>query len=696
MRPTPLFCALSLALTLLASPAFAQVATPDPFVERLEPTAGPPGTVVTLVGRHFRTDQVVSLAGVVMEVRERRPNRWTVVIPEGATSGHVLIRLADGTTISGPELRVMPPPPAPTITSVTPSPTTPGSEVHIVGTGFSSRMADDTVTMNGVSLVVHSASPTELVVVLPRDATTGPLVVRVASAGEVTSAPITIESGLTITALAPTTVAPGMELTITGTGFDARANRNRVTIGGVSARVRTATATSLVVTVPEHALSGAVVVEPRGAGTVSSATTLTVRDMPTITTIDPSSATPGASIRIRGTGFGSDIRVASVSLGGVAMTLRGITDTEITVDVPTGAGTGHVSVTVAGLPAVESRTTLSVLVPVALTSFSPLSGGVGSEVTIVGVGFSATATEDHVTLAGVACPVISASPTELRIRIPATTSGPLVVEVTSNGTARTPQPFVITTPPTITSFEPALGAPGTSVTITGTNFGTNAALVDVTVGGVRMDVRSVTATTIVANVPAAALTGALVVTVRLQGAATSSGTFRVLGPFTVTATTALSGYPSQTVTIRGTGFTAATTVRFSGTTANATSTFVGPTELRATIPEGATAGPVTVRSDDGREASVALTLAADPEGPIGIAETLPTCAGRTCTVIVHGWGFGTTARAVTATVHGRRARVRSVSAHFLELTVPSGAGTGVVHVEIRGGATIESAEFAIE
>lgn len=696
LHPRVLPCVLAVVLSAVsAAPAAAQIATPNPVVERLEPNFGPPGTVVQMVGRHFRSDQIVSVGGVAMEVRTRLPNRWTVVIPAGATTGPITIRLADGTTLAGPELRVTAALPPPTVTSIAPTTATPGSEVRIVGTGFSPRLADDTVTLNGASLVVRSASPTELVVVVPPDAATGALVVRVAGAGEATTPALTITAGLTITSFAPTTAAPGMEVTVTGTGFDARRNRNRVSIGGVSARVVSGTATSLVVVVPATAATGAIVVEPRGGGRATSSASLVVRAMPTLGSLEPTSGTVGASIRIRGTGFGSDIRAVSVSIGGVAMTVRGVTDTEVTVDIPAGATTGPVSVTTAGLPAVVSGVSLAVLVPVSLASFAPTSGPVGTEVTVAGAGFSTVLAENRVTLAGAACTTVAASPTELRVRVPATSSGPLVVEVSGAGSARTSQPFVITTPPTVASFEPAQGTAGTVVRITGTNFGTSAGLLDVTVGGVRMEIRSVTPTAIEAAVPATGASGPIAVTVRLQGSATSSASFRVLADFAVVGAEALTGYPGQRVTVRGRGFGAGTTARFAGTSTDASVTVISTTELRAVVPEGASTGVITVHVEDGREATMAFTLAPDPAGT-GIGDVAPTCTGRQCTVLVYGWGFGTSARALTATVHGRAARVRRVSAHFLELTVPRAAGTGVVHLVVRGGPTVDSAEFAIE
>ncbi|MBL7749298.1 MAG: IPT/TIG domain-containing protein [Chitinophagaceae bacterium] len=63
--------------------------------------------------------------------------------------------------------------------------------------------------------------------------------------------------------------------------------------------------------------------------------------------------------------------------------------------------------------------------------------------------------------------------------------------------------------PTITSISPTAGPKNTVVTITGTNYGTNAAAVKVYFNGVQGTVQSITATQLTATVPAAAGTGAV-------------------------------------------------------------------------------------------------------------------------------------------------------------------------------------------
>ncbi len=82
---------------------------------------------------------------------------------------------------------------------------------------------------------------------------------------------------------------------------------------------------------------------------------------------------------------------------------------------------------------------------------------------------------------------------------------------------------VTTNGPTITSFNPTSGPPGTSVTITGTNL---SGFTSVTFGGAPAGVTSSTPTQIVATVPNNAVTGPIAVTTP-NGTATSATNFTV-------------------------------------------------------------------------------------------------------------------------------------------------------------------------
>jgi YD repeat-containing protein len=109
---------------------------------------------------------------------------------------------------------------------------------------------------------------------------------------------------------------------------------------------------------------------------------------------------------------------------------------------------------------------------VTIVEFTPNGGSVGESVTIYGTGFSATAGQNTVSFNGTSAAVASATTTTLVTTVPGgATTGPLSI-TTPNGQANSGESFVVggAASPAITSFTPSVGAPGTAVAITGTNF----------------------------------------------------------------------------------------------------------------------------------------------------------------------------------------------------------------------------------
>jgi YD repeat-containing protein len=107
---------------------------------------------------------------------------------------------------------------------------------------------------------------------------------------------------LTIFSFTPQDVAAGATVTIQGQGFSATASNDVVTVNGVAAQVVSATANTLVITVPQSATSGVIDVTV-GGKTVASTANLTIVLLPVITSITPKSALAGGSASSSVTGF---------------------------------------------------------------------------------------------------------------------------------------------------------------------------------------------------------------------------------------------------------------------------------------------------------------------------------------------------------------------------------------------------------
>jgi hypothetical protein len=162
-----------------------------------------------------------------------------------------------------------------------------------------------------------------------------------------------------------------------------------------------------------------------------------------------------------------------------------------------------------------------------LTSVSPGAGAPGTTVTLTGTNFISPAT---VRLGTIEVTFTLVSATTITFVVPAVGNllAAAISVTTPGGTAGSPQPFTILPPAsTITSFTPGSGLPGTTVTLTGTNF---SGATGVTLGGVATVFTVVNATTITLTVPATAVTGNFVVTTP-GGTGSSAAAFTVLPEF---------------------------------------------------------------------------------------------------------------------------------------------------------------------
>ena len=174
-------------------------------------------------------------------------------------------------------------------------------------------------------------------------------------------------------------------------------------------------------------------------------------------------------------------------------------DVTATTTVPAGASTGTITVDGAGAdtPSAASFTVVASLPPT-ITSFSPLSGAIGSSVVITGTNLCGAT---QVLFNASSATFVVDSNTQITATVPVgATSGQLHVTTLGQPIANSATSFTVTGVPTITSFTPTSGPVGTSVTITGTNLtGVSA----VRFNGITATFTTSTATSVTAVVPSA-------------------------------------------------------------------------------------------------------------------------------------------------------------------------------------------------
>ncbi|MDW8246268.1 MAG: IPT/TIG domain-containing protein [Sandaracinaceae bacterium] len=682
--------AFLVSLFFFTSGLNAQSRQPPPVIERVEPSTVRPGMRAELVGRHFRQDQRVLLNGIELPALSFMPNRVLVSIPESASTGKVQIKLPDGSAVEGPELIVLSPTPAPIITEITPTSGGAGTEVRIRGDGFSPRLVENRVTINRVPLLVRSATPTELVVVIPENASTGHIVVQVANAGEATSSqPFVVNQGLFISSVEPIQIAPGMRLVVRGGGF--RQNMTKVLLNNINLPITSISESEIAAEVPRGARSGRITVEVEGQGRASSSQSVEVVAMPVVTSMEPREGTPGTLVRLLGSGFGNDIRRIRATIGSTPLIVRGVSEGEVQVEIPENASSGVISLMVGGVGPVNSPQAFEVLKPLSIDGFEPSSGPPGTVVTLRGSGFGSNPSQHRVTLQGVECPIVSVEANALRVRVPEANSGPFVVMRENANTFTTKQAFVVTRTLTIQRIEPTQGPVGTVVRILGSGFGNQSALVQVTLEDLRMEIRSLSDTEIQAVIPVGARSGRIRVNVRLQGTAVAPADFTVTSDFAATSVEPASAYGEQVLSIRGYGLDAeGIVVIFTGTRFPARVTYSSPNLLRVVVPEEAQSGPIALRLPNGRSVFTPTWTRLEGKAPIGVSEVVWNCAKRRCIGKIRGWGFGTRPSHQQVRLGDAPLRVLKATPTELEVALPS-SGRGSITVT-RGDQVAESPE----
>ena len=442
---------------------------------------------------------------------------------------------------------------APTITSFTPTSGPVGTTVTVTGTNFTGATG---ATLNGLAVANFMAmSATSVMFDVPTGATSG-LIAVTTPGGTATSTgsfTVTVPNAVpTIASLAPATAVAGsgaFTLTVNGTGYF---SGSVVNFNGTALATTLISATQLTAAVPASAVATAgayavTVSNPApGGGTSASATFTITVPAPAITSFTPTSGPVGTTVTVTGTNFTG---ATGATLNGLAVAnFMAMSATSVMFDVPTGATSGLIAVTTPGGTATStgSFTVVPTVVTPTIATLTPNSqvvGGPAVTLTIAGTGFTATAT---VNFNGVSYAQTSSTATSLVVTIPAAalaTVGVFPVTVTNSAGTSNALSFTVSAPPvpTITSFTPATGGPGTAVTITGTNF-TGATAVRIGSFAIpNYTVVSATSITLVLPNGTGSVSGFISV-ITPGGTATSASTFNL-----VSATAASQALPGLTV-----------------------------------------------------------------------------------------------------------------------------------------------------
>ncbi|SDM33523.1 hypothetical protein SAMN05421823_112124 [Catalinimonas alkaloidigena] len=421
----------------------------------------------------------------------------------------------------------------PRVVSLMPDSGAAGTTVVIGGEQFSTQPDLNLVRFNGKVATLLAATATQLTVVVPEHAGSGP--VEVVVGPKATDGPLfTFFERPVIQRIEPTQGAPGSWVTLYGQYFDTIAAQNTVAFGGQIGTVDSlATDTLLRVAVPADAATGPVSVTVHGITGIGPQFTVLSSSLDsahTVISIDPTHGSADTVVTITGKNFRPVPDENLVQFNGTPAPVLTATSTQLTARAPAGGTTGRVSVTIDGKTANGPVFTYEDDTPLlTISHYDPIAGSVGDGITIVGTNFDPEPAKNLVRFNGTAATVQEASLTLLRAVVPpGATTGPISVTVGTQ-TATGPEFTVVDEALTLTSFAPTNGPVGTTVTLTGTGFGSDTNALHVAFNGVVASVTSVQPTTLTTTVPQGATTGKIAVTVGSQTVYSTSD-FTVIVP----------------------------------------------------------------------------------------------------------------------------------------------------------------------
>jgi hypothetical protein len=382
------------------------------------PTGSRHGDTLQFIGANL--DKVTSIeftGGPSAAVKQSDFKKQTsdlilVIVPQAAEKGYVTLKTAQGDIRTKTQLNLNA---LTTVASIT-AQARPGEDITITGSYLNWV---DRIIFNKDKLVQTfvSKSMTQLVVKVPDDAQTGPLIVHY---GGTDSSDFQTKDTLKVvlpiaTSFSPNPVKPGSNVTITGTDLDLA---KKVILTGVSSPITnfvSQSATQLVVAVPATAKKGKVVLEAASGVQSTSANDLDIV-LPLSSSLAPNPINLGDNLTITGTDL--DL-VKKVVFSGVAAPVTGFVSqsaTQLVVKVPAGARDGKVKLEAASTAQTTSSSDLDIILP-AITAMSPNPIDPGQDLTITGTRLDAATSVIFLNVPAVTS-FVSQSATQIVVKVP--------------------------------------------------------------------------------------------------------------------------------------------------------------------------------------------------------------------------------------------------------------------------------------
>lgn len=371
-----------------------------PVITSFNPSSGYSGTQITILGANLSGATAVSFGGTAaLNFSNNDPNQILAAVGSGA-SGNVSVTTPYG-TVTLPGFNYAP---VPIINSFSPTSAAQGTTVTISGINFTGTSA---VSFGGVAASSFTVVNQTTITAVVGSGASGDVQVTNAF-GTSSKAGFTFVAPPVITSFTPTSAGSGTTVTISGSNFTGVTS---VKFGGYSAANFSVVNTTTITAVVNGGGPGSVTVT--GPGGTASLPGFTFIYPPTITTFSPALTGHGGIVIITGTNLSG---ATTVNFGGVPAESYTVNSaTTITATVGTGA-TGAVSVTTPG--GSSSMNYFTYTDTAVINSISPVSGPVGTIVTIKGANFQPVSSNYIVYFGGVRAAALTATSTTITVAVP--------------------------------------------------------------------------------------------------------------------------------------------------------------------------------------------------------------------------------------------------------------------------------------
>lgn len=410
-------------------------------VSSISPVAGYIGEELKINGKQFGVSpelMKVFIGEDQTEILSCTEEQLIVKVPEGATTGKIILDLMGSTYVSELTYEVLG---KPSVTSISPIMGFPDDEITITGDNFGSTLSAVKLAFTGTKEMaqVVSCENTKIVVKVPAKAATGPIDLAISK--QHVNTPLSGESGnftvlqhASFTSISAETGYRGAKVTLKGEGFVGTEEKPlKVYFGDAEAEVVSSTDKEIVIIVPQEATDGdnGVMVET-AYELIEAVHVFNVLPSPKITNVSSTQEYIGAEIIITGENFPEEAENVKVLFGGGEATLVSVSPTELVVKVaaPEGGVYGEVdlTVTISEVTFYTGKFTVKetpYIISVASESLlNDKLVRVGDEITVTGRGLTSDAV---VTIGGIEVEPTFINDTEFKATIPNGFTGGAVV-----------------------------------------------------------------------------------------------------------------------------------------------------------------------------------------------------------------------------------------------------------------------------